>query len=60
MPALKARGKLIAGFAAFERPPSYSPHSGTRIAALADAVDRFATSNRTLQFPVDEPFPRSS
>jgi uncharacterized protein YdhG (YjbR/CyaY superfamily) len=59
MPAFKVRGKVIAGFAAFKDHLSYFPHSGSVIPTLGNEVARFATSKGTLQFPVDEPLPKT-
>lgn len=57
MPAFRLRGKVIAGFAAFNDHLSYFPHSGSVLAELADDVAPFATSKGALQFPVDTPLP---
>jgi uncharacterized protein YdhG (YjbR/CyaY superfamily) len=59
MPAFRLSGKVIAGFAAFKNHLSYFPHSGSVLPALVDEVAPYATSNGTLQFPVDTPLPAS-
>jgi uncharacterized protein YdhG (YjbR/CyaY superfamily) len=58
-PAFRADGKVVAGFAAFKNHLSYLPHSGSVFPELADEVARYKTSSGALQFPIDEPLPKS-
>lgn len=59
MPAFRVRGKIVAGFAAFQNHLSYFPHSGSVIPELHAEVTAYATAKGTLQFPVDVPLPRA-
>lgn len=55
MPAFKADGVVVAGFAGFARHCSYFPHSGSVIPALTDRLAAFDHDRGTLRFPVDRP-----
>jgi len=57
MPAFRVRGKVVAGFAAFNHHLSYFPHSGTVLPELPEDVAGYEGSRGTLQFAVDTPLP---
>jgi len=57
MPAFRVDGKVVAGFAAFQRHLSYLPHSGHVLADLGDAVAGYDATPGSLHFPVDQPLP---
>ena len=59
MPAFRVRGTVIAGFAAFKNHLSYLPHSGSVFAGLSEEVAPYRTSKGALQFPIDQPLPKS-
>jgi uncharacterized protein YdhG (YjbR/CyaY superfamily) len=59
LPAFQARGKVIAGFAAFKNHLSYLPHSGSVLSRLGDDVAGYKTSKGALQFAVDKPLPKA-
>jgi uncharacterized protein YdhG (YjbR/CyaY superfamily) len=59
MPAFRLNGKVVAGFAAFKNHLSYLPHSGSVFPELQKELADYRTSTGALQFPVDEPLPRS-
>ena len=59
MPAIKLRGKAVAGFAAFKNHLSYLPHSSTVLAELPDDVAAYDTTKGSLHFAVDKPLPKS-
>jgi uncharacterized protein YdhG (YjbR/CyaY superfamily) len=59
VPAFRLNGKVVAGFAAFKHHLSYLPFSGSVFPELADDLRGYKTSTGALQFPVDQPLPRS-
>lgn len=59
MPAFRVHGKVVAGFAAFKKHLSYLPHSGSVFPELTAEVAPYRTSTGALQFPIDEPLPKS-
>jgi uncharacterized protein YdhG (YjbR/CyaY superfamily) len=59
VPALRLRGKVIAGFAAFKNHLSYLPHSGSVFPALGEELGRYETTSGSLHFPIDSPLPKS-
>lgn len=59
LPAFRVQGKVIAGFGAFKNHLSYLPHSGSVFQELRDELSRFKTSSGALQFPIDQPLPKS-
>jgi uncharacterized protein YdhG (YjbR/CyaY superfamily) len=59
LPAVRLRGKLIAGYAAFKNHLSYFPHSGSVLTELHDDVAMYVTSKGTLQFSIDTPLPEA-
>jgi uncharacterized protein YdhG (YjbR/CyaY superfamily) len=59
MPAFRVRGKVIAGFAAFNNHLSYLPHSGSVFPELGEALSKYKTSTGALQFPVDRSLPKA-
>jgi uncharacterized protein YdhG (YjbR/CyaY superfamily) len=59
VPAFRARGKVIAGFAAFKDHLSYLPFSGSVLAQLGDELEGFTMTKSALHFPIDQPLPKS-
>jgi len=59
LPAFKLQGKVVAGFGAFKDHLSYLPHSGSVFSEVTDEVTRYKTSQGALQFPIDQPLPKS-
>jgi len=59
VPAFRVDGKVVAGFAAFKNHLSYLPHSGSVLPELVKELAGYRTSKGALQFPIDEPLPRS-
>jgi uncharacterized protein YdhG (YjbR/CyaY superfamily) len=59
VPAFRARGETVAGFAAFKNHLSYLPFSGSVLSQLADELDGYATTKGSLHFPVDRPLPKA-
>jgi uncharacterized protein YdhG (YjbR/CyaY superfamily) len=59
VPAFRARGETVAGFAAFRNHLSYLPFSGSVLSQLADELDGYATTKSSLHFPVDRPLPKA-
>ena len=58
VPAFRARGEIVAGFAAFKNHLSFLPFSGSVLSQLTDELDGYATTKSSLHFPVDHPLPR--
>jgi len=58
VPAFRVRGKVIAGFAAFNNHLSYLPHSGSVFPELKEDVAPYVTSSGALQFAVDTALPK--
>ena len=59
LPAFRLQGKVIAGFAAFQKHLSYLPHSGSVFPEIAEELAHYKTSSGALQFPIDAPLPKS-
>jgi uncharacterized protein YdhG (YjbR/CyaY superfamily) len=59
VPAFRLRGKVVAGFAAFQDHLSYLPFSGSVFGQLADDLDGYTMTKSSLHFPVDQPLPKS-
>jgi uncharacterized protein YdhG (YjbR/CyaY superfamily) len=59
VPAFRIQGKVVAGFAAFKNHLSYLPHSGSVFPELASELAPYKTSSGALQFPIDQPLPKS-
>jgi uncharacterized protein YdhG (YjbR/CyaY superfamily) len=57
MPAFRAGGKVVAGFAAFKNHLAYLPHSGEVLGGLGDRLAGYECTKGSLHFPVDEPLP---
>ena len=55
VPALKVRGKAVAGFAAFKLHLSYLPHSGSVLPGRSDDVTQFEQTKGSLHFAIDKP-----
>jgi uncharacterized protein YdhG (YjbR/CyaY superfamily) len=58
VPAFKAGGMAVAGFAAFTNHLSYLPQSGSVLAEVGDDVAGYETSKGALKFAIDEPLPK--
>jgi uncharacterized protein YdhG (YjbR/CyaY superfamily) len=59
VPAFRARGKTVAGFAAFRNHLSYLPFSGSALPQLADELEGYTMTKSALHFPVDRPLPKT-
>ena len=59
VPAFRARGETVAGFAAFKNHLSYLPFSGSVLSQLADELDGYAMTKSSLHFAVDRPLPKA-
>ena len=53
----RARGKVVAGFAAFAKHLAYLPHSGRTFEAMADELDGYTYTDGSLHFAIDQPLP---
>jgi uncharacterized protein YdhG (YjbR/CyaY superfamily) len=58
IPAFRLRGKVVAGFAAFQNHLSYLPFSGSVLPALKEDLDAYSKSKGALRFAIDEPLPK--
>jgi uncharacterized protein YdhG (YjbR/CyaY superfamily) len=58
VPAFRAHGKTIAGFAAFKDHLSYLPFSGSVLEQLADELQGYTMTKSALHFRVDRPLPK--
>jgi len=58
VPAFRIRGKVVAGFAAFEDHLSYLPFSGSVLEQLGDELREYTMTKSALHFPVDRPLPK--
>jgi uncharacterized protein YdhG (YjbR/CyaY superfamily) len=59
VPAFRAGGETVAGFAAFKNHLSYLPFSGSVLSQLADELEGYAMTKSSLHFPVDRPLPKA-
>jgi uncharacterized protein YdhG (YjbR/CyaY superfamily) len=59
VPAFRAGGETVAGFAGFKNHLSYLPFSGSVLSQLADELDGYAMTKSALHFPVDRPPPKA-
>lgn len=59
VPAFRAGGKTVAGFAAFKNHLSYLPFSGSVLSQLSDDLAGYAMTKSSLHFPVDRPLPKA-
>ncbi len=59
VPAFRARGKTVAGFAAFENHLSYLPFSGSVLPLLGDELAGYTMTKSSLHFPIDRPLPKA-
>ncbi len=59
VPAFRARGETVAGFAAFKSHLSYLPFSGSVLGQLAGELDGYTMTKSSLHFPVDRPLPKA-
>ncbi len=58
VPAFRAHGKTIAGFAAFKDHLSYLPFSGSVLEVLGDELEGYSMTKSALHFPVDQAPPK--
>jgi uncharacterized protein YdhG (YjbR/CyaY superfamily) len=59
VPAFRAQGKVVAGFAAFKDHLSYLPFSGSVLGQLANELRGYTMTKSALHFRVDRPLPRT-
>lgn len=59
VPAFRVRGKVVAGFAAFQDHLSYLPFSGSVLGLLADDLDGYTMTKSSLHFPIDQTLPKA-
>jgi uncharacterized protein YdhG (YjbR/CyaY superfamily) len=59
VPAFRARGQTVAGFAAFTNHLSYLPFSGSVLPQLADELDGYSMTKSSLHFPADRQLPKA-
>jgi len=59
VPAFRARGRIVAGFAAFKDHLSYVPFSGSVLGELGDELRGYTMTKSSLHFPVDRPLPKT-
>ena len=59
VPAFRLRGKIVAGFAAFNDQLSYLPFSGSVLGELRDELEGYTMTKSALHFPVDRPLPKA-
>jgi uncharacterized protein YdhG (YjbR/CyaY superfamily) len=58
VPAFRLRGKVVAGFAAFQNHLSYLPFSGSVFPELESDLIAYRKSKGALRFAIDEPLPK--
>jgi uncharacterized protein YdhG (YjbR/CyaY superfamily) len=58
VPAFRLRGKVVAGFAAFQNHLSYLPFSGSVFPELKEDLVAYSKSKGALRFAIDEPLPK--
>jgi uncharacterized protein YdhG (YjbR/CyaY superfamily) len=58
VPAFRLRGKVVAGFAAFQHHLSYLPFSGSVFPELKEDLLTYSWSKGALRFAIDEPLAR--
>jgi uncharacterized protein YdhG (YjbR/CyaY superfamily) len=59
VPAFRAGGKVVAGFAAFKDHLSYLPFSGSVLGQLGGELQGYTMTKSALHFPVDRPLPKA-
>jgi uncharacterized protein YdhG (YjbR/CyaY superfamily) len=59
VPAFRARGKTVAGFAAFQNHLSYLPFSGSVLPELAHELEGYTMTKSALHFPIDRSLPKA-
>jgi uncharacterized protein YdhG (YjbR/CyaY superfamily) len=59
MPAFKAHGRSLVGYAAFKDHCSLFPMNSALIARFADDLKPYSTSKGTIRFTVDRPLPKA-
>lgn len=58
-PTMTVDGKGIGGYAHYKDRCSYFPHSGSVLPEFADELESYRWSKGAIQFPVDEPLPKT-
>jgi uncharacterized protein YdhG (YjbR/CyaY superfamily) len=56
---VRLRGKIVAGFAAFNDQLSYLPFSGSVLGELRGELEGYTITKSALHFPVDRPLPKA-
>jgi uncharacterized protein YdhG (YjbR/CyaY superfamily) len=59
VPAFRAQGRIVAGFAAFKDHLSYLPFSGSVLPELESDLEGYTMTKSALHFPVDRPLPKA-
>jgi uncharacterized protein YdhG (YjbR/CyaY superfamily) len=59
MPAFRVEGKVVAGFAAFDKHLSYLPHSGAVLSRLSQDLAGYEKTAGSLHFPIDQLLPEA-
>ena len=59
IPAFRARGATVAGFAAFKNHLSYVPFSGSVLGQLGDELEGYTMTKSSLYFGVEDPLPKA-
>ena len=59
VPAFRANGRIVAGFAAFKNHLSYLPFSGSVLPRFEAELEGYTTTKSSLHFPVDRPLPKA-
>lgn len=57
MPAFRAHGRWLAGYAAFKEHCSFFPMSGQVVEDFAPELEGFATTKGSIHFTVEKPLP---
>src|SRR3954454_19842741 len=59
VPAFRARGETVAGFAAFKSHLSYLPFSGSVLERLQPGLEGYTMTKSALHFAIDRPLPKA-
>jgi len=59
VPAFRARGETVAGFAAFKSHLSYLPFSGSVLERLQPDLEGYTMTKSALHFAIDRPLPKA-
>lgn len=57
MPAFRAHGRWLVGYAAFKEHCSFFPMSGALVEAFAEDLQGFVTTKGTIHFTPEQPLP---